>query len=689
MKNLYKILIAFVLLGFTQTSFSQCTNGSQYGGTSAPTGGGSNTISSCNYASEYAPITGIVAATDYQITSSIATDFITVHQGTFNGPVIAFGVQPLNWTSTVGGTYYIHFNTNAACGTQNSCRNTVITHVPVPLPPNDGPCTAYSITVGCSGAKVDGDNTGMTNSGIAAPSCGTYAGGDVWYTITVPASGIVKVETYELTLNDVGMSIYSVSGGCAGTLTEVSCDDNSGFGNMTKTTLTGQTPGNTLYIRVWDNGNNQTGTFEIDVADLSLDYCVTGNGVDQGSGCAQLTSATNNQLGSIWDADDKFDFTSDFTYDFTVNLGNNNGGADGICFVIQNDPAGLGATGTSGGAMGAGGITNSLILEIDTYLNTEDRNDGITGTACSGGLDPDHLDIWLNGDVNPGGSAGCPGLGGVRYIPNAVNLLNGASNYNIENGLDHILRVTYVSASQTLTATVLNLAATVTYGSVSYSPVDPLALFGTNAPYFGFTASTGGLNNQQSACLAPSLVLPIELANFDANCLNGQVKLDWSTLSEINNDYFTIEKSNDAINFEEVTTIDGAGNSRNVISYSWVDENPINGSAYYRLKQTDYDGEYSYSDLTTISCMNQGDLKVYPNPSTGTFSFEYFSVKEEGLSIEIYNMAGQIVQQKTQYNLSEGMSKTDVDLGEIDNGIYFVNFSTLSNKFVHKLTIVN
>ena len=166
------------------------------------------------------------------------------------------------------------------------------------------------------------------------------------------------------------MAIYSVSGGCSGTFTEISCDDNSGFGNMPKISLTGQTPGATLYIRVWDNNNDQTGTCQIDAADLASNYCVTGNGIDQGNGCAQLTAASNNQLGSIWDADDKLDFTSNWTYDFTVNLGANDGGADGICFVIQNDDQGLAASGTSGGAMGAGGINNSLIFEIDTYLNT-------------------------------------------------------------------------------------------------------------------------------------------------------------------------------------------------------------------------------------------------------------------------------------------------------------------------------
>ena len=118
-----------ILIGAIQFSHAQCNNASQYGSAVAPTAGGTNNISGCNYATEYAPITSVVAATQYQITSSIATDYITVRQGTPGGAVIANGVQPLSWTSTVAGTYYIHFNTNAACGTQSSCRSTDITHI--------------------------------------------------------------------------------------------------------------------------------------------------------------------------------------------------------------------------------------------------------------------------------------------------------------------------------------------------------------------------------------------------------------------------------------------------------------------------------------------------------------------------------------------------------------------------------
>jgi hypothetical protein len=120
----YAAMAVFLLYLFPSGIFAQCLNSTPFGGGTAPTSGNTLTMSTCNYATEYASVTGVVAATNYQVTSSIGTDFITVRQGTSNGPVIASGTQPLNWTSTVAGNYFIHFNTNSSCGTNTNCRTT-------------------------------------------------------------------------------------------------------------------------------------------------------------------------------------------------------------------------------------------------------------------------------------------------------------------------------------------------------------------------------------------------------------------------------------------------------------------------------------------------------------------------------------------------------------------------------------
>ena len=94
--------------------------------------------------------------------------------------------------------------------------------------------------------------------------------------------------------------------------------------------------------------------------------------------------------------------------------------------------------------------------------------------------------------------------------------------------------------------------------------------------------------------------LPIELLYFKGSVYNSDNILHWSTASEDNNDYFTIEKTKDGIDWEIVTRESGAGNSSNQLYYSSVDENVESIINYYRLKQTDYDGKFKYSDIISI-----------------------------------------------------------------------------------------
>lgn len=88
--------------------------------------------------------------------------------------------------------------------------------------------------------------------------------------------------------------------------------------------------------------------------------------------------------------------------------------------------------------------------------------------------------------------------------------------------------------------------------------------------------------------------LPIELLHFSAQPANGEIVVEWSTAAEINNDFFTIERSTDGNSWEPLAFVNGAGNTNYVIDYTYTDSNPIEGVSYYRLKQTDFDGQYEY-----------------------------------------------------------------------------------------------
>jgi hypothetical protein len=98
----------------------------------------------------------------------------------------------------------------------------------------------------------------------------------------------------------------------------------------------------------------------------------------------------------------------------------------------------------------------------------------------------------------------------------------------------------------------------------------------------------------------PPVPLPIELISFEGISKSGYNHLFWKTASESNNDYFTIEKTQDGINYNTVININGAGNSNTTLSYDYIDYNVDNTINYYRLKQTDYDGKYSYSNIISL-----------------------------------------------------------------------------------------
>ena len=135
--------------------------------------------------------------------------------------------------------------------------------------------------------------------------------------------------------------------------------------------------------------------------------------------------------------------------------------------------------------------------------------------------------------------------------------------------------------------------------------------------------------------------LPIELISFNAEAINNDyIQLDWTTASETNNDYFTIEKSTDGTNWEIQSEIDGAGKNSSVLNYQSFDLNPYNGTSYYRLKQTDFDGRFSYSESKTVNIdpLNNEPIRIYPNPTDNIITIE--GNETELSEISIYNILG-------------------------------------------------
>jgi hypothetical protein len=101
----------------------------------------------------------------------------------------------------------------------------------------------------------------------------------------------------------------------------------------------------------------------------------------------------------------------------------------------------------------------------------------------------------------------------------------------------------------------------------------------------------------------------------------------WVTATETDNDYFLVERCTDGVTFETVGRVEGAGNSTQVLSYSFTDEDPYEGVSYYRLKQVDFNGHYSYSQIVPVTFTTETPSAVYPNPSAdGVFTFVQGSI---------------------------------------------------------------
>lgn len=178
-------------------------------------------------------------------------------------------------------------------------------------------------------------------------------------------------------------------------------------------------------------------------------------------------------------------------------------------------------------------------------------------------------------------------------------------------------------------------------------------------------------------------VLPIELIDFNAKSLQNQtVLITWQVASETNNDYFTVETTKSGLDWKEVQKVDGAGNSQSRTTYSIVDQQPNSGVSYYRLRQTDFDGTFTYSKMkrVNLNATNNVDISIYPNPTEGVITV--VGSEEEIKNISIYNARGQDV---TQLVTKQFKSQTavSVDLQKLASGMYFVKTETIA-KAVYK-----
>ena len=168
--------------------------------------------------------------------------------------------------------------------------------------------------------------------------------------------------------------------------------------------------------------------------------------------------------------------------------------------------------------------------------------------------------------------------------------------------------------------------------------------------------------------------LPISLLNFNAKAIANNIEVKWATTSEINNDFFTLEKSTNGSEWSNIATIKGAGNSEVLTNYNFLDVNPVNGTQFYRLKQTDINGDFTYSNIAVVTfgqSQLNNTLSLFPVPANSVLNIQSSMDMSAGAVVNIYNAQGSLVMTTNSSN-----NELSIDIQNLVSGIYFVEINT-------------
>ena len=624
--------------------------------------------------------------------------------------------------TVVGNTYYVQVHrrggTNAASMTGTICVYTP----PVSSVANDDPCSATAVTVGSSCSFTSYSNAGATaTAGAPAPGCANYSGGDVWFTVTVPASGSLVFDSNTGVITDGGMAIYS---GTCGALSLISCnDDGSANGLMPMINAAGLTPGATIWIRFWEYGNDNNGTFSLCVYDpllpcttpanddpcsatavavgTSCTYttytndCATATAGAPAPGCAsysggdvwfQVTVPASGQL--VFDTntgvmtDGGMAIYSGTCGALTLIACNDDGSANGLMPMISSTSLTPGATiwirvweyGNDNNGTFDLCVTEPPPAPTNTSCQTMQpicSDTPITFTAATGGSPAS--------TVNPGNNYGC-----LFTSPNPtwfyLELLNdGTVSIDMTAGsdIDFALWGPYpdlASAQADCNSYPAPIDCSYSTSATEQANV-PSALAGevyvllvTN--YANVTQvidlNSAAGNTAMTDC---SIVLPVELTSIYVTAEPTANTIHWTTESELSNDFFVVQRSTDGIHFTSIAEVDGAGNSSAENNYQYADRDFSDKLTYYRLKQVDFDGTEDFSNIVSVNRDNETVL-IYPNPSADGITIEFPKNHYGDFIIQYRNMMGSVVNEKA--TIADNTPYTSGVFSTLPQGIYSV-----------------
>ncbi|HEX5002749.1 MAG TPA: proprotein convertase P-domain-containing protein [Bacteroidia bacterium] len=180
--------------------------------------------------------------------------------------------------------------------------------------------------------------------------------------------------------------------------------------------------------------------------------------------------------------------------------------------------------------------------------------------------------------------------------------------------------------------------------------------------------------------------LPVSLIELIAEQLGETVTISWKTASEINNDYFDIERTTDLLLYRSIGIATGMGTTSNINSYHFIDQHPIVGTQYYRLKQVDYDGHFTFYGPVTVDYNRKGSFEITHifKTTDGIVHIKYFNINNEPLSCFVYNLYGQSVYTLEGISSAKGENVLDLTL-TLPSGNYIIRLFSKGDSYATKM----
>jgi len=180
--------------------------------------------------------------------------------------------------------------------------------------------------------------------------------------------------------------------------------------------------------------------------------------------------------------------------------------------------------------------------------------------------------------------------------------------------------------------------------------------------------------------------LPIQLVSFTAVCQDYYALIQWTTATETNNDYFTIERTQDGINYTTIQVVKGAGTSSTSHTYIAIDESPLTGISYYRISQTDLDGTTRNLNTAVFEpCVNDESINAFCNDGSNIY-VQINSLESEGYTLILTNTLGQTITTQT-YNASIGLNNYKLQVNNVARGIYILHIIGKDKTYSKKLSL--